>query len=85
LTQNPILRVLSTLCSREVRHLLMGGQACVFYGRAEFSRDTDIAIRADAQNLVRLGEALADLQAERIAVPPLELGYLLRGHRALWV
>jgi hypothetical protein len=24
-----------------VRALLMGGQACVFYGAAEFSRDTD--------------------------------------------
>jgi hypothetical protein len=27
-----------------VRSLLMGGQACVFYGAAEFSRDTDFAI-----------------------------------------
>jgi len=26
-----------------VRALLMGGQACVFYGAAEFSRDTDFA------------------------------------------
>ncbi len=25
----------------------MGGQACVFYGAAEFSRDTDLAILAD--------------------------------------
>jgi len=24
--------------------LLMGGQACVFYGAAEFSRDTDLAV-----------------------------------------
>jgi hypothetical protein len=24
----------------------MGGQACVFYGAAEFSRDTDLAIFA---------------------------------------
>ena len=29
----------------------MGGQACVFYGAAEFSRDTDFAILADAANL----------------------------------
>jgi hypothetical protein len=28
----------------QVRALLMGGQACVFYGAAEFSRDTDLAI-----------------------------------------
>jgi len=29
----------------------MGGQACVFYGAAEFSRDTDLLILADAANL----------------------------------
>ncbi len=37
-----------------VRALLMGGQACVFYGGAEFSRDTDVAVLADAANLARL-------------------------------
>jgi len=58
----------------------MGGQACVFYGAAEFSRDTDLAIVADAAHLKRLRRALADLQAEVIAVPPLELKYLERGH-----
>jgi hypothetical protein len=36
-----------------VRALLMGGQACVFYGAAEFSRDADLAILADARNLFR--------------------------------
>jgi hypothetical protein len=29
----------------------MGGQACVFYGAAEFSRDTDLAILANSANL----------------------------------
>jgi hypothetical protein len=58
----------------------MGGQACVFYGAAEFSRDTDLAIVADAANLARLRRALDDLQAEVIAVPPFELKYLRRGH-----
>jgi len=62
-----------------VRALLMGGQACVFYGAAEFSRDTDFAILADAANLARLRKALAELQAEPIAVPPCELKYLRRG------
>jgi len=52
-----------------VRALLMGGQACVFYGAAEFSRDLDLLILADAANLDRLRTALADLQAEPIAVP----------------
>ena len=36
--------------AHRVRALLMGGQACVFYGAAEFSRDTDLAIVADAAN-----------------------------------
>jgi len=58
----------------------MGGQACVFYGAAEFSRDTDFAILADAPNLARLRKALAELQAEPIAVPPFALKHLRRGH-----
>ncbi len=66
--------------AHRVRALLMGGQACVFYGAAEFSRDTDFAILADAANLARLRRALADLRAESIAVPPFELKYLRRGH-----
>lgn len=58
----------------------MGGQACVLYGAAEFSRDTDLAILASAENLGRLQLALDELHAELIAVPPFELKYLERGH-----
>jgi hypothetical protein len=58
----------------------MGGQACVFYGAAEFSRDTDFAILANPPNLARLRRALAELQAEVITVPPFELRHLRRGH-----
>ena len=68
---NPIRKVLASMRAHRVRALLMGGQACVFYGAAEFSRDTDLAIVADAINLARLRRALDDLQAEVIAVPPL--------------
>lgn len=78
--QNPIRKVLSTLRSTGVRSLLTGGQACVLYGAAEFSRDTDIAILLSADNLARLGRALADLRADVIAVPPFEAEYLERGH-----
>ena len=77
---NPIRKVLSSMREHRVRALLMGGQACVFYGAAEFSRDTDFAILAAATNLVRLRRALADLRADVIAVPPFELKYLRRGH-----
>ena len=37
---NPIRKNLSTFQNCEARALLMGGQAYVFYGGAEFSRDT---------------------------------------------
>ena len=66
--------------AHRVRALLMGGQACVFYGAAEFSRDADFAILANTSNLARLRKALAELRAESIAVPPFELKYLQRGH-----
>jgi hypothetical protein len=80
LTRNPILKVLSSIRANRVRALLMGGQACVFYGAAEFSRDTDLAILASSENLVRLQKALSDLLAEVIAVPPFEAKYLRKGH-----
>jgi len=80
LIPNPILKVLSTLRSRNVKNLLMGGQACVFYGAVEFSRDTDIVILADSANLKRLASAIGDLEAKVIAVPPFEGKYLTRGH-----
>jgi len=68
------------MAARRVQALLMGGQACVFYGAAEFSRDTDLLILADMPNLERLEAAFRDLQAECIAVPPLSADYLYRGH-----
>jgi hypothetical protein len=52
----------------------------VFYGGAEFSRDTDFAILADVENLVRMNEAIKELQASVIAVPSFSIGYLLGGH-----
>jgi hypothetical protein len=66
--------------AHRVRALLMGGQACVFYGAAEFSRDADFAIMADAANFARLRKALAELRAEPIAVPPFEIKFLRQGH-----
>ncbi len=78
--QNPILRVLSSMRTHRVRALLMGGQACVLYGAAEFSRDTDLAILSTSENLSNVSEALNELQADVIAVPPFELKYLRKGH-----
>jgi hypothetical protein len=70
---NPIHKVLSVLHSCGVRFLLMGGQACILYGAAEFSRDTDIVVLAETSNLKRLRRALSKLRAECIAVPPLSV------------
>ncbi len=80
MTRNPILKVLFTFRSFEVRSLLIGGQASIVYGAAEFSRDADFSILASAANLSRLKNALSDLKAENIYVPPLEKKYLDRGH-----
>ena len=63
----------------------MGGQACVLYGAAEFSRDIDLAIVAGPANLSRLRAALAELRADVIAVPPFELKYLRKGPAPLTI
>lgn len=63
-----------------MKALLMGGQACVLYGAAEFSRDSDFAILADKGNLINLRAALDELQAKVVAVPPFEADFLRRGH-----
>jgi len=80
LIPSPIGRVLSILRRRRIRALLMGGQACILYGAAEFSRDIDIAILASERNLDALRAALAELQAEEVYVPALGAAVLLRGH-----
>jgi len=80
LTPSPILKALSTIRASGTRALLMGGQACVLYGAAEFSRDTDLVVFADDDNLRRLAAAVAALDAEVIAVPPFERRYLEAGH-----
>jgi hypothetical protein len=80
LTRSPIPKVLSTFREHEVATLLMGGQACILYGAAEFSRDIDFCVLSSEDNLERLRCALSGLEAEPIAVPPFERAYLERGH-----
>lgn len=77
---NPIRKVLSSMREHQVQCLLMGGQACVLYGAAEFSRDTDLAILASEDNAGRLTKAMQALEAEVIAVPPFFLQHLHAGH-----
>ena len=78
--QSPITRVLSSMKKNGVDCLLMGGQACVLYGAAEFSRDIDFALHVHPDNLSKLARALDDLDARCIAVPPFDASYLDRGH-----
>lgn len=79
MTPSPIHKVLSLIQRSGVRSLLMGGQACVFYGAAEFSRDIDLALDDAPDNLLLLLGALRQLRAERIAVPPFHPRHLERG------
>jgi hypothetical protein len=79
LSPNPILRALSSIRKSGAKTLLMGGQACVFYGAAEFSRDLDLLLLADEANLDRLRTALDRLGAEPIAIPTLAAENLNRG------
>jgi hypothetical protein len=72
LIPTPILTVLSTFQKHGVQALLMGGQACVFYGAAQVSRDVDLTLLAEPANLARLRAALHELAAECIAVPPFD-------------
>lgn len=58
----------------------MGGQACVFYGAAQVSKDVDVILLAEVGNFARLERALDVLAARRIAVPPFDPDHLARGH-----
>ena len=58
----------------------MGGQACVFYGAAQVSKDVDLVLPANTGNFQRLETALETLQARRVAVPPFDPAGLARGH-----
>jgi hypothetical protein len=80
LTPNPILKVLSSIRTRGVHGLLIGGQACILHGAAEFSRDLDFVILLSPANLDRFRALVTDLDAEVVAVPPFTPEYLERGH-----
>ncbi len=80
MTPNPILKALSSLLTNGVRFMLIGGQACVFYGAAEFTRDLDLLLFVDGENTDRLMAALKELQCHPIAVPDFDAKLLKRGH-----
>ena len=80
MTESPIPKALSTFLKHKVKALLIGGQACILYGGAEFSRDIDLVIMISPENLEDLTLALEELEAERVFYPGLSEDALLRGH-----
>lgn len=58
----------------------MGGQACILYGGAEFSRDIDLSIGIDPENLKAVKHALTQLEAFLVFFPALDGEVLKRGH-----
>lgn len=80
MNQNPILKVLFTFQRFGVKSLLIGGQACIIYGAAEFSRDSDFVILCNTENIAKLKKALFALKARNIYVPPLKKEFLDEGH-----
>lgn len=78
--RSPIPRVLSTFSKHQVKALLIGGQACIIYGGAEFSRDLDFSLLVTIKNIENLKNALEELGAEQIFLPDLSEEVLLRGH-----
>lgn len=80
MTASPILRVLSTLKKQKVKSLLIGGQACILYGAAEFSRDSDFVVLAEPANLEALKKALKALKAVPVYFPDLSIECLAKGH-----
>lgn len=77
---NSIPKALSIFSKHKVKVLLIGGQACILYGGAEFSRDLDFSLLVTLENIQNLKNALEELEAERIFLPDLSEEVLLRGH-----
>ena len=80
MTQSPIPKALSTFLKHKLKALLIGGQACILYGAAEFSRDIDLTVMISPENLKDLTNALKELEAERVFYPSLSEDVLKRGH-----
>lgn len=78
--QNPTFKVLFTFQKFGVKSLLIGGQACIVYGAAEFSRDSDLVILCSPENLNKVKKALHALEAENIYLPPFKKECLDKGH-----
>jgi hypothetical protein len=65
----------------QLEYLLIGGQATVIYGAADFTQDVDIWVRPDVHNFQKLLQSLASCRARvHKLTPPLTLYWARRGH-----
>jgi len=78
--QNLFIKVLRALNRAKVRYLVIAGRACIFYGATEFTRDLDIWVEPETENLAQIRQAMKQLGAKQRFLPPLERKYLLKGH-----
>ena len=62
--EHRLRRVFETMQEHDATCLLMGGQACVLYGAAEFSKDVDFVVLANRPNLDNLRKAMETLQKD---------------------
>lgn len=75
-----VTRALGAMSTHGVRALVVGGIARAVHGGKSVTKDLDLHLNADEREIARVQRALADLQAEVIAVPTeLRWEYLERG------
>jgi len=76
----PFGAVLAAFNRHGVQYIVIGGQAAIAYGAAQFTRDADFWVNPTKTNLVRLRQALKELKTTLRFLPPLRLSYLKKGH-----
>ncbi|WP_394843698.1 nucleotidyltransferase [Pendulispora brunnea] len=60
--------LLEVLGASRVKYVILGGYAVVFHGRPRATKDMDLFVRLDAENLQHLSEALDQFGAPRDVV-----------------
>jgi hypothetical protein len=75
---NPV-RIFEALQRHQVEYLTIGGVAVNAHGHVRNTRDVDILIEWNAENMQRLAAALTDLDADLLDVDPRDPDHLLNG------
>jgi len=83
--QDPFAVVLGALNRYDVRYIVIAGQACLYYGAIQNTKDGDLWAFPSEENLNRLAQALQKIGAVRKFLPGLSLHYLSKGHAVHYV